>query len=312
MIYDTVIIGAGAAGYTAAIYAARLGLSTAVIEKSAPGGMMAVTERIENYPGFPGGISGTALSGAFQLSTERLGVKTYYTETEKLNLTGKIKTVSTQMGDFKSKTVILAMGTKPKKLGAENEDYYFGRGLSYSAVCNAMFYSGKTVAVFGGANPALSCALFLSDVCEKVFLLNDNEKLSGDEIYIFSARQRKNIEIISGVGAVELSGESRLENISFLNKTTGGRKTIKCDGAFVCVGYSPNTELIKDKIETDRSGYIIADESTETNISGVFAAGDIRKKPLHRIVTAVSDGAVAAAQAKKYIMNERNGAYENL
>ena len=138
------------------------------------------------------------------------------------------------------------------------------------------------------------------------------KRSSGKSFNLFSVAKRKNIEIISSVGAVELSGESRLENISFLNKTTDGRKTIKCDGAFVCVGYSPNTELIKDKIETDRSGYIIADESTETNISGVFAAGDIRKKPLHRIVTAVSDGAVAAAQAKKYIMNERNGAYENL
>lgn len=305
MIYDTLIIGAGAAGYTAAIYAARAGLKTAVIEKTAPGGQMALTERIENYPGLPQGINGMALSAAFQQSAERFGVKTHFTEPETLDLKSEIKTVSTSMGDFKSKTVILAMGAKPKKLGLEREEYFIGRGLSYCAVCDAMFYKDKTVVVVGGGNSALASALFLADICEKVVIIHRRDELRADEVYVYAAKNYKNIEFIFNSEPVELLGGDRIENVVILNKSTALSKTIECNGIFVCIGYEPNTRFVSDAVSTDENGYVIASENTRTNIDGIYAAGDLRTKPLRQIITAASDGAVAAMQAKEYIEKEK-------
>ena len=301
MIYDTVIIGAGPAGYTAALYAARYGMKTAVIEKIAPGGQMALTEKIDNYPGFYDGISGVGLTAAFQKSAERFGVKTYFTETENFDFDNEIKTVSTEMGDFKSRTVIIATGTRPKKLGINHEDYFIGRGLSYCAVCDAMFYKGKTVIIAGGGNTALTSALFLADLCKKVIIIHRRDKFKGDELYQKAIVNHENIECIFESVPIELIGNDRIKRIVILNKTSGKSKTINCDGFFVCIGYEPNSKLFSSKLETDENGYVIASEDTQTSISGVYAAGDLRSKPLHQIVTAVSDGAVAATQAKKYI-----------
>lgn len=301
MIYDTVIIGAGPAGYTAAVYAARAGMKAAVIERTAPGGQMALTEKIENYPGFPDGINGMALSAAFQRSAERFGVKTYFTETKNLDLNSKTKTVSTAMGDFKTKTVILAMGARAKKIGLDREEEFIGRGVSYCAVCDAMFYKDKTVIVIGGGNSALTSALFLADMCQKVIIVHRSEKFKSDEVYLIAAENHSNIEFEINSSVVELNGIDRIENAVILNKLTSESKNIKCNGIFVCIGYEPNSQLISGCLPTDENGYIIASENTKTEIEGVYTAGDLRKKPLHQIVTAVSDGAVAAMQAKEYI-----------
>lgn len=303
MIYDTVIMGAGPAGYTAALYAARAGLTAAVIENIAPGGQMALTEIIDNYPGFPDGINGMALSAAFQKSAERFGVKTFFTETQSVDMNSKIKTVSTAMGDFKTRTVILAMGSKPKKLGIYREDRFIGRGISYCAVCDAMFYKGKTVAVIGGGNTALASALFLADLCEKVIVVHRRDSFRGDDAYINALKNYKNVEFEMNCVPVGLSGEERIGSIEILNKNTSQSKTINCSGVFVCVGYEPNSRLVSDIIRTDEYGYVVASEDTLTDIKGVYAAGDLRTKPLRQIVTATGDGAVAAMQAKEYIEN---------
>lgn len=301
MLYDTVIIGAGAAGYTAAIFAARSGMSAVIVENKAPGGQMSISERIENYPGFPDGINGAELAAAFQRSSEAFGVKTVFTETEGFDLSGKIKITKTEMGNFLSKTVILASGAKRRRLGIEREDYFVGRGLSYCAVCDAMFYKDKTTLVIGGGNSALSSALFLADLCKKVIVVHRRNEFSAEKAYIDAVNDRKNIDIMFDFTVLELLGVDRTENAVLLNNITAERKTIKCDGVFVCIGYVPNTDMIPEAVTRDKSGYIAAAEDTKTSISGVFAAGDLRSKPLRQIVTAVSDGAVAASQAKKYI-----------
>lgn len=301
MLYDTVIIGAGAAGYTAAIYAARSGMSAVIIENKAPGGQMAISEKIENYPGFPEGINGAELAAAFQRSSETFGVKTIFTDTEGFELNGKIKRIKTAMGDFIAKTVILATGAKPSRLGIDREDFFIGRGLSYCAVCDAMFYKDKTTVVIGGGNSALSSALFLADLCKKVIVVHRRNEFRAEKSYIDALNERKNIEVIFDCVPKELLGVDRIENIMLLNNITAVRKTIKCDGVFVCIGYLPNTDMLPDCINKDSAGYISAAENTHTNIDGVYAAGDLRSKPLRQIVTAVSDGAVAASQAKKYI-----------
>lgn len=301
MLYDTVIIGAGAAGYTAAIYAARSGMSAVIIENKAPGGQMAISEKIENYPGFPEGINGAELAAAFQRSSESFGVKTIFTDTEGFDLNERIKRIKTAMGDFVSKTVILATGAKSARLGIEREDFFIGRGLSYCAVCDAMFYKNKTTVVIGGGNSALSSALFLADLCKKVIVVHRRNEFRAEKAYIDALNERKNIEVIFDCVPEELLGVDRIENIVLLNNITAKRKTIKCDGIFVCIGYSPNTDMLPDCISKDSAGYINASENTHTNIDGVYAAGDLRSKPLRQIVTAVCDGAVAASQAKKYI-----------
>ncbi len=301
MLFDLIIIGAGAAGYTAAIYAARAGLSTVVIEKIAPGGQLINAEIIENYPGFPEGVSGVNLAGAFQRSAEKFGVKTVFAETEKFILNEPIKTIHSSVGDFKSKTVIIATGSSPKKTGLEREDYFIGRGLSYCAVCDAMFYKDKTVAVIGGGNTAITNALFLSEVCKKVFIIHRRDSFSAEKINQDLLKNKKNTEIIFNSNVTAFLGESRIEKIEILNNKTDIRENIKCDGVFVCIGYTPNTKKFINLLKTDSSGYIIADEDTVTDVDGVYAAGDVRRKSLRQIVTAVSDGAIAAMQAKKYI-----------
>ena len=290
-IYDMIVIGGGPAGYTAALYAARAGLSTLVLEKLSAGGQMALTELIDNYPGFEGGIDGFTLGEKMQQSAERFGAVTELAEVYKASLSGKIKTLDTSEGVFQSRTVVIATGASPRPLGIPGEDALVGKGVHYCAACDGAPYRGKTVAVVGGGNSAAADALALSRIAKKVY----HEPLMN----------APNVEFCWNSTVSALLHESRLTGLRLQDVNTGAERELACDGVFISVGRAPATELFQGELALDKSGYIIADESTRTNLPGVFAVGDVRTKALRQVVTAVSDGAVAVHYAEEYLAENR-------
>lgn len=300
-IYDSIIIGGGPGGYTAALYAARAGLSTIVLEKISAGGQMALTSQIDNYPGFEEGIDGFDLGEKMQQGAERFGVESELAEVYKVVLNEAIKTVETSEGVFRGKTVIIATGASPRKLGIAEEESLVGRGVNYCAACDGMFYKDKTVIVVGGGNSAVSDALILSRICKKVFLVHRRDTLRATKIYHASLMQAENIEFYWDRAVEEFLHEEKLTGVKVKNLKTGEENILKAEGIFISIGRKPATELVKGQLELDAAGYIIADESTKTNLAGVFAVGDVRTKALRQVVTAVSDGAVAAHYAEEYL-----------
>ena len=298
-IYDTIIVGGGPAGYTAAMYAARSGLSVLVLEKMSAGGQMALTTQIDNYPGFSEGVDGFELAENMQRGAERFGAETELAEVQRIDLQAQPKVVETSEGVFYGKTVILATGANPRKLGLPKEWELTGRGVNYCAHCDGHFYKGKTVVVVGGGNSAVQDALLLSRLAEKVILIHRRDTLRATKIYHNALLQADNVEILWNTKINELLHNARLTGIITENLQTGQRREISCDGLFVSIGRQPATELAQG-LEME-NGYIVADESTKTSIPGVFAAGDLRTKALRQIVTAVADGAVAAQQAEEYL-----------
>ena len=303
-IYDTVIIGGGPAGYTAALYASRAGLDTLVIEKMSAGGQMALTGDIDNYPGFPEGVDGFTLGTNMQAAAERFGAKTEYAEVLSLELADKVKKIITASKTVLAKTVIIATGAEPRELGIEREKDLVGRGVHYCAHCDGRFYKGKTVAVIGGGNSAVSDALYLSRLAKKVYLVHRRDTLRATKIYLDPLKKAENIEFLFDSTLVDIVAEPRVKQAKIKNLKSGEENYIDCDGIFISIGRSPTTALLNGAIPLDAQGYIIADESTRTPIDGVFAAGDVRTKTLRQIVTAVSDGAVAASAAEEYISFE--------
>jgi thioredoxin reductase (NADPH) len=303
-IYDTVIIGGGPAGYTAALYASRAGLDTLVIEKMSAGGQMALTGDIDNYPGFPDGVDGFTLGTNMQAAAERFGAKTEYGEVLSLELAEKVKRIITASKTFLAKTVIIATGAEPRELGIEREKELVGRGVHYCAHCDGRFYKGKTVAVIGGGNSAVSDALYLSRLAKKVYLVHRRDTLRATKIYLDPLKKAENIEFLFDSALVDIVVEPRVKQAKIKNLKSGEENYIDCDGIFISIGRSPTTALLNGAIPLDAQGYIIADESTRTPIDGVFAAGDVRTKTLRQIVTAVSDGAAAASAAEEYISFE--------
>ena len=300
-VYDVIIIGGGPAGYTAALYSARAGLDTLVIEKMSIGGQMALTGDIDNYPGFDEGVDGFTLGMKMQAGAERFGAKTEYAEVTAVELDGKVKTVTTASAVFQSRTVIIATGADPRRLGIEDEEKLTGKGIHYCAHCDGRFYKGKTVAVVGGGNSAVSDALYLSRLAKKVYLIHRRDSLRATKIYHEPLKRAENVEFIYDTTVTEFMADTRLNEVRIKNVKTGKESELAIDGLFVSIGRKPTTELFRDILVLDESGYIIADETTRTNIDGVFAAGDVRKKHLRQIVTAVADGAVAAQLAEEYI-----------
>ena len=300
-VYDMVIIGGGPGGYTAALYAARAGLDTVVLEKLSAGGQMALTANIDNYPGYPQGIDGFTLGESMQAGAERFGAKTELAEVEALALSGEIKRVDTSEGVFYGRTVVLATGASPRKLGLPHEAELTGRGVNYCAACDGMFYKGKTVVVVGGGNTAAADALQLSRICEKVILVHRRDTLRATKIYHQPLMDAKNVEFRWNSTVTELLHEGKLTGVKLTDVNTGEETVIPCSGVFVSVGRSPATELVKDQLALDSSGYVVADETTRTNLPGVFAVGDVRTKALRQIVTAVADGAAAAHYADAYL-----------
>ncbi len=300
-IFDLMIIGGGPAGYTAALYGARAGLTVGLIEKLAPGGQMGTTDMVDNYPGFPDGINGFELAMNMKAGAERFGARTISAQVTGLELSGDVKTLRTPKEDYKARTVILATGAQPRELGLPNERELRGRGVSYCATCDGMFYRGKTVAVVGGGNTAVADALYLSRICEKVYLIHRRDKLRAPQVQQQNLEKAGNVEFIWNSVVKELRFEQRLTGLTVGHKETGGLRELECTGVFIAVGQVPETELFKDQVELDSSGYVVAGEDCRTSIPGVFAAGDLRAKPLRQIVTAASDGAVAATAAQEFL-----------
>lgn len=300
-IYDMLIIGGGPAGYTAALYAARAGLDVMVLEKLSAGGQMALTAQIDNYPGFAEGIDGFLLGEQMQMGAERFGAQTELAEVYSLDLKADPKRAETSEGDFYGRTVVIATGAGPRELGIAREKALVGRGVNYCAACDGMFYKGKTVVVAGGGNSAAGDALQLSRIAEKVILVHRRDSLRATKVYHKALENAPNVEFVWNSVITELVSDGKLKAIRVQDVHSGEIREIPCDGLFVSIGRKPSTELVKDQLELDEAGYIVADESTRTNLPGVFAAGDIRTKALRQVVTAAADGASAAHWAEDYL-----------
>lgn len=299
-IYDMIIIGGGPAGYTAALYAGRAGLDALLLEKLSAGGQMALTHQIDNYPGFEDGIDGFTLAERMRRQAERFGIKSKYAEVTELELKTAVKAAVTTSGTFYAKTVVLAMGAGPRELGADGEAELIGRGVAYCASCDGMFYKGKTVAVVGGGDTAAADALLLSRIAKKVYLIHRRESLRAAKIYHLPIENAGNIEFLKNTVVTELLHGEKLTGLRLKNTVTEEERAVECDGVFISVGRKPETRLVENQLELE-NGYITAGESTKTDIPGVFAAGDIRTKPLRQVVTAVADGATAVHAAVDYL-----------
>ena len=300
-IYDTVIIGGGPAGFTAALYAARGGLDTLIIEKMANGGQVASTEVIENYPGFDEGIAGHILGAKMAAGAERFGAKTLYDEVLSIDFSDKIKKITTYSGEILTRTVIIATGADPRSLNLPDEDRYVGRGVHYCAHCDGRFYKDKTVVVVGGGNSAVADALYLSKLANKVYMVHRRNSLRADKVYDEALNKADNIEILWNSEVKSLVAAMRVSGVNVASTKDGAIKQLDCDAVFVSIGRSPNTRLFEGVLTLDGAGYIVAGEDTRTNIDGVFASGDVRTKILRQVVTATADGAVAAYMAESYL-----------
>lgn len=299
---DVVIIGGGPAGYTAALYAARAGLSALVIEKFSAGGQMTETMQIDNYPGFDEGVDGFTLGAKMQAGAERFGAETVQSEVLSAELVATPKKVTLDMGEeIYAKSVIIATGAVHKHLGIADEEALIGRGVGYCAACDGMLYRGKTVAVVGGGNSAAADALLLSKICKKVYLIHRRDSLRAERIYHEPLMNAEGVEFVWNSEVQKLIYDARLGGVEVKNKESGEVRALDVDGLFISIGRSPATELFRGQIALDGAGYIVADETTKTNIDGVFAVGDVRTKPFRQIATAVADGAVAAHLAESYV-----------
>lgn len=302
-VYDMIIIGGGPAGYTAALYAARAGLEVAVIEKMSIGGQMALTDIIDNYPGFEEGVEGFTLGMKMQAGAERFGAKTVYAEVTKVALEGDIKRVVTTDEVYFSRTVVIATGADPRTLGIAGEERLIGKGLHYCAHCDGRFYKGKEVMVIGGGNTAAADALYLSRLAAKVTVVHRRDTLRATRIYHEPLMQAENVEFLWDSAVEDYIVDGRVQGAKVKNLKTGEMTEVACDGIFVSIGRKPNTALFAGQIELDQAGYIVADETTKTNLPGVYAVGDVRTKALRQVVTAVGDGAVAVHFAEEYLAN---------
>ena len=303
-IYDVIIIGGGPGGYTAALYSARAGLDVLLLEKLSAGGQMALTSQIDNYPGFENGVDGFELAEKMQAGAERFGAKTELAEVYSVKLEGKIKEIDTSEGVFYGKTVVISTGASPRELGLEKEQQLVGRGVNYCAACDGMFYRGKTVVVVGGGNSAAADAMLLSRICEKVIVVHRRDTLRATKIYHEPLMQAENVEFCWDSVLTELQYDDKFTGIRLKNVKTGEETDLPCDGVFISVGRKPVTEFLAGQLELDQAGYILADESTRTNIAGVFAVGDVRTKVLRQVVTAVSDGAMASHYIDEYLAEQ--------
>ncbi len=302
-IYDVIIVGGGPAGYTCALYSARAGLSTIVFEKFYAGGQMAITNFVENYPGFDMGIDGFDLAERMKKQAERFGVETKLCEVKALRLDEKIKKLDTCEGEFLSKTVVIATGASPKELGVYGEEKFKGRGVHYCASCDGMFYKDKTVMVVGGGDTAVSDALLLSRIAKKVILVHRRDTLKATKIYHESLFSLKNIEFVWNSTVKEIVGENKLDKIILENLQTKETKEVVCDGVFISIGRRPATALVDKQVNLNEQGYILSGEDTKTNLEGVFAIGDVRTKALRQVVTAVGDGATCVYYIEEYLAN---------
>ena len=300
-LYDVIIIGGGPAGYTAALYTVRSGFSTLVIEKMAAGGQMNETTQIDNFPGFDEGIDGFSLGMKMQSGAQRFGAETKNAQVLSVQLHGAMKEVETDDGVYRAKAVIIATGAGHKHLGLENEQNLVGRGIGYCASCDGMFYRGKTVAVVGGGNSAAADALVLSRIAKKVHVIHRRDTLRATKVYHEPLMRAENVEFHWNSEVSQLLADGKLTGVTLKDVHSGAESTLDLDGLFISIGRDPATKLFADQLELDRSGYIVAGESTQTSVPGVFAVGDVRTKAVRQIVTAAADGAVAAHYVEEFL-----------
>lgn len=300
-LYDVIIIGGGPAGYTAALYTVRSGFSTLVIEKMAAGGQMNETIQIDNFPGFDEGIDGFSLGMKMQSGAQRFGAETKYAQVLSVQLHGDVKTVETDDGIYMAKAVIIATGAGHKHLGLAREQELVGRGVGYCASCDGMFYRGKTVAVVGGGNSAAADALVLSRIAKKVHVIHRRDSLRATKVYHEPLMRAENVQFHWNSAVSQLIADEKLSGAVLKDVHSGAESTLELDGLFISIGRDPATKLFAGQLELDKQGYIVAGESTETNVPGVFAVGDVRTKAVRQIVTAAADGAVAAHYVEEYL-----------
>ena len=302
-IYDMIIIGGGPGGYTAALYAARAGLDSVVLEALVPGGQMAQAHQIDNYPGFEEGVAGYALADKMRQEAERFGARTVLTQVTEVDLVADPKVVKTDGGTYYAKTVALATGASPRQLGVPGERELTGRGVHYCADCDGMFYKGKTVVVVGGGNTAAQDAALLSRVARKVILVHRRDTLRATQIYHRPLMEADNVEfrwnsVVEGFAQAE---SGALTGVRLRDVNTGAQSVADCDGVFVSIGRKPASGLVQGQVELDEGGYVVAGEDTRTSLPGVYAVGDVRTKQVRQVVTAVSDGAAAVHAAEEYL-----------
>ena len=300
-IYDMIVVGGGPGGYTAALYAARAGMQVAVVEKLAAGGQMAQTHQVDNYPGFEDGIDGIDLADKMQDQAHRFGAETIYAQVEHLELEAVPKAVHTDQGDYFAKTVVIATGANPRKLGLPMEQELTGRGVHYCAACDGMFYRGNTVVVVGGGNTAAADALALSRIAKKVYVVHRRDTLRATKLYHKPLLEAKNVEFLWNSAITALEGDGRLSGVVVKDLQNGQERFLEVNGLFVSIGRVPATALVEGQLQLDQAGYIQAGEDTESSLPGVYAVGDVRSKQVRQIVTAVADGAVAAHAAESYL-----------
>ena len=300
-MYDIIIIGSGPAGLSAAIYAQRACLDTIVIEKNGiSGGQVLNTWEVDNYPGFPG-VTGFELSRQFREHANKLGARVVQDEVVQVELSGNVKKVVCEEETYEARCVILASGAHHRTLEVPGEEELRGAGVSYCATCDGAFFRGRTVAVVGGGDAALEDAIFLARMCEKVYIVHRRDKLRGAKRLQERLQALENIEFVWNSETAAIEGNGQVEALRLRQTKTGEEKRLDVDGVFIAVGIAPESELYAGLLELDEQGYIRADESGQTSVPGVFAAGDVRTKALRQILTAASDGANCVASAERYL-----------
>lgn len=305
-MYDVIIIGAGPAGLTAGIYAARGGLKTGIIELGMPGGQAALTERIDNYPGFPEGIGGYELMNSFHKQAVAFGAEFIFEEVTGFDLSSSIKKVVTDMQTIEARAVIITAGSKPRLLGVPGEQQFRGRGVSYCATCDGAFFKGKRVVVVGGGDAALEEGSYLTRFADEVILVHRRAGFRAAHVAIEHAKGNRKIRFILNTVVEEILGSDHVEGVRLHNVSTGENQELAVDGVFVYVGTEPNAQFLNGELDVDERGYICTDTLLQTNIPGVYAAGDIRTTPLRQVSTAVGDGALAAVQVEKYLEEQKS------
>ena len=298
---DVLIVGGGPAGYTAALYAARSGLTTLVLEGTAPGGQLAAAESVENYPGEPQAVKGWYLAERMRQGAERSGAATVLARVTALRLPGPKKLAETEAGTFAGRALIYAAGAFPRRLGIPGEERLLGRGVSFCAACDGAFFRGRDVAVVGGGNSAVSEALTLSRLCRQVTVVHRRDTLRAERQGVQALEQAGNVRFLWNAAVEAITGDKAVAGLQYRDLVSGRHALLPCAGVFVAIGRQPETTLLAGQLPLDPAGYVSADETTATAVPGVFAAGDVRSKRLRQVVTAAADGAVAAHMAAAYL-----------
>lgn len=298
---DVLILGGGPAGLSCAIYSARAGLKTTIVEMLGMGGQASLTHKIDNYPGIPN-IEGFKLGMQMAEQAQSFGVEVIYDEIKEIDTENK-KVKLAYSDEVESKSIVLAMGASPRKINIDGEEKFTGRGVSYCAVCDGAFYKDKTVVVIGGGNTAVEDAMYLTKFAKKVYIIHRRDEFRASN-YLSEMIKSSDVEIIWDSVPLSINGQDKAESITIKNVKTEEVKDIQTDGVFVAIGQVPRTDLVKDKVKLDKNGYILTDIEMETNIDGVYAAGDIRQKTLRQVITAAADGAIASNSATIKLMGK--------